>query len=500
MALTIADAELMMLPIHGEGAIIADPAIQQRVAFDTAMVHEYAALYADGHDLGRLVVFQTDEGWLLADGFHRAEAAFMAGISELPCAVYQGTRRDALLYATSCNLHGKPLTNADKRQRVETLLTDPEWAQWSDNSIAKHCGVAHSFVGMVRKSLEAVTREEAPSPSLDSESSEEMTGVSLDSESSDNGTAPTRRTYRNRYGQVRTMETGAIGQQAPAPPPEALVLAPEAAEVEETAPSWQQQVYTGDPEWYTPDEILAPVREVLGQIDVDPASCDAAQVRVQARTYYTLGDDGLTHPWRGTVFLNPPYNLPDVARFLGKLFEEIEAEHTTAAIVIVNSATSTAWFQRAFALANAVCFPSGKIKFLHATKNGLHPCAPQTILYYGDSTRDFCAVFAAIGVTTRVVVSKAAYAQLALERREAEAEAAALPVPADPDCPPFDPTIYILGKLCTAGHEWGSTGQTRLRINGRYCPLCNAATKKQARKDKKQAVGAATGEKATYGE
>ena len=34
MALTITDAELLMLPIAGEGAIVADPAIQQRVELD----------------------------------------------------------------------------------------------------------------------------------------------------------------------------------------------------------------------------------------------------------------------------------------------------------------------------------------------------------------------------------------------------------------------------------------------------------------------------------
>jgi Family of unknown function (DUF6011) len=73
---------------------------------------------------------------------------------------------------------------------------------------------------------------------------------------------------------------------------------------------------------------------------------------------------------------------------------------------------------------------------------------------------------------------------LACQRFAALVAPAAPPAPApdDPDCPPFDTTIYILGKLCKAGHEWGSTGQTRLRINGRYCPLCNAATKREARR------------------
>jgi hypothetical protein len=175
--LTITDAELLMLPI---GEIILDPTVQQRVELDHAKVEEYTELYADGHDLGRLVVFQTDAGWFLADGFHRLLAALTAGLPDLPCAVYHGSLRDAILYATSCNLHGKPLSNADKKRRVLTLLTDPEWQQWSDNAIAKHCGVAHSFVGMVRRSLVTVTSEEMTSPSLETVTSDPGIGSSLD--------------------------------------------------------------------------------------------------------------------------------------------------------------------------------------------------------------------------------------------------------------------------------------------------------------------------------
>lgn len=47
-------------------------------------------------------------------------------------------------------------------------------------------------------------------------------------------------------------------------------------------------------EWYTPPWCLALVREVLGTIDLDPASCEAAQRTVQASQYYTIHDNGLT--------------------------------------------------------------------------------------------------------------------------------------------------------------------------------------------------------------
>jgi Family of unknown function (DUF6011)/DNA N-6-adenine-methyltransferase (Dam) len=140
---------------------------------------------------------------------------------------------------------------------------------------------------------------------------------------------------------------GARSGASSAPPAApALVLEPEAPEAdEETSSTWPQSCASGDCEWYTPPPIIALVRAVLDGIDVDPASCAAAQAVVQARTYYTLDDDGLRHPWHGTVFCNPPYKLPDVARFGGKLIEELAVGHTTEAILLVNAATETDWFQ-----------------------------------------------------------------------------------------------------------------------------------------------------------
>jgi hypothetical protein len=165
--------------------------------------------------------------------------------------------------------------------------------------------------------------------------------------------------------------------------------------------------------------------------------------------------------------------MPEVARFVGKLFEELDAQRTTEAIVLVNAATETDWFQRAFQQATAICFPDGRIQFVHTTRNGDHPCQGQALLYYGSHPERFCAVFAALGVSTRVRCALAALPQLSL----AEAPA----VPAAPDCPPFDTAKYRLGKLCTSGHEWRSTGQTRRNRKGGYCQECNAEGKRHVK-------------------
>jgi DNA N-6-adenine-methyltransferase (Dam) len=78
--------------------------------------------------------------------------------------------------------------------------------------------------------------------------------------------------------------------------------------------------FTGNQEWYTPAKYIALAREVMGSIDVDPASNAIAQETVQAATFYTVDDDGLTKEWRGRGWLNPPYNQPEISQFTDKLY------------------------------------------------------------------------------------------------------------------------------------------------------------------------------------
>lgn len=59
-------------------------------------------------------------------------------------------------------------------------------------------------------------------------------------------------------------------------------------------------------EHYTRAEYVEPARHVLGAIDLDPASSARANETVKAATYYTKEDDGLSLPWFGRVFVNPP--------------------------------------------------------------------------------------------------------------------------------------------------------------------------------------------------
>jgi hypothetical protein len=59
-------------------------------------------------------------------------------------------------------------------------------------------------------------------------------------------------------------------------------------------------------EHFTPAPVIAAARSVLGAIDLDPASCLIANEVVRAEQIYTAADDGLSAPWVGRIFLNPP--------------------------------------------------------------------------------------------------------------------------------------------------------------------------------------------------
>lgn len=63
----------------------------------------------------------------------------------------------------------------------------------------------------------------------------------------------------------------------------------------------------GDPNWMTPRDHLARVRECLGgRIGFDPFSSSIANQHVQALAYLTPEQDGFAQDWQDDVHINPP--------------------------------------------------------------------------------------------------------------------------------------------------------------------------------------------------
>lgn len=154
---------------------------------------------------------------------------------------------------------------------------------------------------------------------------------------------------------------------------------------------------SGCNEWYTPEKYINLAREVLGEIDIDPASCEFANETVNARLFYSEEDDGLTKPWRGRVWMNPPYSADLIARFAEKFVREYRNGNITEGIVLVNNATETGWFSELAGAASAVCFPRGRIRYNSQTRESLAPLQGQAFLYFGGGRERFLQVFSEIG-------------------------------------------------------------------------------------------------------
>ena len=150
---------------------------------------------------------------------------------------------------------------------------------------------------------------------------------------------------------------------------------------------------SGDNEWYTPAKYIEAAREVLGSIDLDPASNDFANETVKASVYYTEEMDGLEQEWFGNVWMNPPYSTALLSRFADKLI----SSNFSQAIVLVNNATETAWFEKMISKATAVVFHKGRIRFVK--RDGEHgvPLQGQAFIYYGDNATKFLKVFSEYG-------------------------------------------------------------------------------------------------------
>ncbi|HLC28336.1 MAG TPA: DNA N-6-adenine-methyltransferase [Dehalococcoidia bacterium] len=152
----------------------------------------------------------------------------------------------------------------------------------------------------------------------------------------------------------------------------------------------------GVSEWYTPSDIIERARDVLGSIDVDPASHKDAQKIVNAATYFDLKSDGLQQEWKGTVWLNPPYSQPLIQQFIEKLVQEFKARRTTAAISLTNNGTETDWGQLLLCHSSEVCFPRGRVRFWNTTEESF-PLQGQMICYFGDG-KEFFGRFGELGV------------------------------------------------------------------------------------------------------
>jgi hypothetical protein len=120
-------------------------------------------------------------------------------------------------------------------------------------------------------------------------------------------------------------------------------------------------------EWFTPAPYVEAARNVLGSIELDPASCTEANAVVKADRWFGenaagLELNGLQQSWiANTVFLNPPYGHDGQRAWSARLLDFYQRAMVGSAVLLVNAATSEKWFHPLWHF--PICFPDHRIKF-----------------------------------------------------------------------------------------------------------------------------------------
>jgi len=143
--------------------------------------------------------------------------------------------------------------------------------------------------------------------------------------------------------------------------------------------SGHQSARMKNDEWLTPPEILG----VLGKFDLDPCSPILRPWPTAAEHFHVL-DDGLSKPWAGRVWCNPPFGR-EAVKWLRRM-----AEHGNG-IALIPARTETAMFYECvWGVADAVLFLKGRphFHFVDGRRAPFNSGAPICLVAYGVANRD----------------------------------------------------------------------------------------------------------------
>jgi hypothetical protein len=139
-----------------------------------------------------------------------------------------------------------------------------------------------------------------------------------------------------------------------------------------------QSAAPGTQTWLTPPHVL----QALGVFDLDPC---AAVGWPTARTHYVWPQDGLSLPWFGRVYLNPPYLASEIGRWLYRL-----ADHGRGVALIFARTETEAFFSSVWNRAHGLLFLQGRLHFHlpDGTRASGNAGAPSVLVGYGAEELD----------------------------------------------------------------------------------------------------------------
>lgn len=136
----------------------------------------------------------------------------------------------------------------------------------------------------------------------------------------------------------------------------------------------------GEETWLTPKHIVEALAAEYGLFDLDPA-CPPEMPWRTAKKMLTKKDDGLTAPWKGSVFMNPPYGR-ETQKWMRKM-----AEHKDGGIALIFARTSCKWFhETVFNVATACFFFDHRLRFCDVGGMAAPASAPapSVLVAYGE--------------------------------------------------------------------------------------------------------------------
>ena len=172
-------------------------------------------------------------------------------------------------------------------------------------------------------------------------------------------------------------------------------------------------------EWFTPACYIEAARAIMGDIDLDPASCAQANKTVKAFQYYTAKDGGLDLPWTGRVWLNPPFMSMTGERsqyplWTRKLIDEYESWNVEQAVLLIPVHTERKWFQDLYRY--SICFCDHQILFERPGRDPYHVYHGLCFVFMGHNIGHFVEVFSQFGpVAPMFVQARHRIQQLQLE-------------------------------------------------------------------------------------
>lgn len=127
-------------------------------------------------------------------------------------------------------------------------------------------------------------------------------------------------------------------------------------------------------EWLTPPYII----NSLGTFDLDPCA-PINRPWETATNHFTIKDNGLTLPWTGRVWLNPPYNS-STNLWLNKL-----TSHNNGIALIFARTETKSFFDHVWNKADAILFIKGRLFFHHVDGSpaNANAGAPSCLVAYG---------------------------------------------------------------------------------------------------------------------